>query len=60
MAMFGGIVSRGAGGGDKLFQESVPSSVMGTRVALFTVAFSLGYIIGPIGTSNVLDLTGRI
>ena len=58
--MFGGIVSRGAGGGDKLFQESVLSSVMGTRVALFTVTFSLGYIIGPIGTSNVLDLTGRI
>lgn len=29
--MFKGIVSLGAGGGDKLFQESVPSSVMGNQ-----------------------------
>ena len=39
-------------------KKSVAQPVMGAAVALFTVFFSLGQIMGPIGAGYVLDQTG--
>ena len=40
-------------------KRSVQPNLMGAAVALFTVVFSIGQILGPIGAGIVLDLTGN-
>lgn len=40
-------------------KQSVEAHLMGAAVALFTVVFSVGQILGPIGAGIMLDLTGN-
>ena len=40
-------------------KRSVEANLMGAAVALFTVVFSIGQILGPIGAGMVLDWTGN-
>ncbi|MDG1935646.1 MAG: YbfB/YjiJ family MFS transporter [Paracoccaceae bacterium] len=56
--MFGGAMFMVPTSATNFAKKSVAPPIMGAAVALFTVFFSLGQILGPIGAGYVLDQTG--
>ncbi len=56
--MFGGAMFMVPTSATNFAKTSVAQPIMGASVALFTVFFSLGQILGPIGAGYVLDYTG--